>query len=140
MIFQKEDLFDLNLPVCTVCKKNVTPDQTSLTVRFFLGGPVKEFRNNFPLWIFFGNFFQITVGVIVHHTCMHCELCGDSFSGEAQSILRGGKVICSFCDTDLNPKCIVCEKYVFFFFLTRVLVFSFKRGTGLSGKSIFFVP
>eukprot|EP01127_Copromyxa_protea_P014151 TRINITY_DN389_c1_g1_i1.p1 TRINITY_DN389_c1_g1~~TRINITY_DN389_c1_g1_i1.p1 ORF type:complete len:2271 (-),score=715.31 TRINITY_DN389_c1_g1_i1:92-6904(-) len=85
IMFEKEDLFDANLPVCTVCHKNVTADQTSLT---------------------------IASGVIVHHLCMHCELCGDSFQGEAQSVVSFGRVICSFCDKDLNPTCTACEKLI----------------------------
>jgi len=76
---------DPDLPLCAICKKNVTKDQTCLT---------------------------LSAGVMVHHTCMHCERCGVTFLEGCESVLQGGRVLCAKCDEDFYPACVECGKAV----------------------------
>lgn len=61
---------------------------------------------------------QLSVGVLVHVTCMHCEMCGVSFStplsGDAsppESVIRLGRVLCCNCDDVFFPPCAKCSRY-----------------------------
>jgi len=82
-------VLDPNLPVCLACRKNVKLDQASLTV---------------------------SVGTVVHMSCMNCDRCGIGFDpeeGEApESVIRFGRILCSGCDTEFFPPCEACGKSI----------------------------
>eukprot|EP01127_Copromyxa_protea_P000452 TRINITY_DN1036_c0_g1_i1.p1 TRINITY_DN1036_c0_g1~~TRINITY_DN1036_c0_g1_i1.p1 ORF type:complete len:1863 (-),score=380.38 TRINITY_DN1036_c0_g1_i1:23-5611(-) len=82
-------VIDPSLPVCAICKRNVQGHQKSLT---------------------------ISVGMLVHVSCMHCEMCGVSFQSPMndsmpppESVIRLGRVLCSNCDDSFFPSCVKCN-------------------------------
>lgn len=48
--------------------------------------------------------------------CMACDHCGVSFNAEIpdgpSSVIRFGRILCTLCDTDFFPPCVVCSKKI----------------------------
>lgn len=72
---------------------------------------------------------------------MACSKCGISLKdGTVSSLVKGGEIICTRCDTEFFPECHKCKEYVQFFMNLFLIFISRIRGQVISRDDLSWHP